>query len=260
MNPWLILKAMATQLPASRIRPPWYFTSWGAFALVLGGGVLILVGFLGYGVINSFFRLQRGELDLSRFAAQQTKTAGAVSSVNQRVDRSRIETADDPSLGPSDALVTIVEFGDFECPFTLRSFPIVKDLLAKYGSRIRFIFRDFPNSSIHPNALPAAIAAECAQEQGKFWQFHDLLFLNQDRLSGQAMIELGSQAGLEPTAFQSCIAGKKPQAEIEEDYNAGLTGGVQGTPTWFVNGFRIQGVIPKDVFIKVIDRGLAGKL
>lgn len=247
-----------SKAPQAQTTPP--HRPWVGFLIVVGSLILILLGFFGYGVAMNYRRLQTGELDLSRYTSSDLSAANVNAPMVDRVARTQIETSDDPTIGPSDAIVTIVEFSDFECPFCGQAYPIVKDVLRRYGDRVRFIYRDFPNPSLHINALPAALAAACANEQKKFWPYHDLLFAHQSALTKDDLRSYAQQADLNLTAFDQCVETQRHLTEIFDDYNAGVNAGVQGTPTWFVNGYRLQGVIAPDDFNKLVDLGLAGKL
>lgn len=244
--------------PQPNTAPP--HRPWVGFLVVVGSLILILLGFFAYGVAINYRRFTNGELDLSRYASSEISAANVNARAVDRVSRTQIETSDDPALGPADALVTIVEFGDFECPFCGQAYPIIKDLLRRYGDRVRFLYRDFPNPSIHVNALPAALAASCAEEQGKFWPYHDLLFTHQTELSSDSLRSLAQQASLNLVAFDQCVTSQRHLQEISDDYSAGVDAGVQGTPTWFINGYRLQGVLTPDDFNAIVDMGLSGKL
>lgn len=230
-----------------------------AIAAVLAA--LFVGGLFGALVLRAYRSVQRGEINLAQYdRRQQFTVASQAESASASVLRAELETGDDPAIGPDNARVTIVEFGDFECPFTQRSVAVVKDLIKKYGSKIRFIYRDFPNSSLHEHAMAAAVAAGCADEQRRFWQYHDLLFLQQDRLADENLLQYASDAGLDVTAFRACLQDGQRRAEVEADYREGLRFGVSGTPTWFINGRRVEGALPYDVMKKIVDYGLKGKL
>ncbi len=233
---------------------------WTIILLSIVAVVLILLGFFGYGVWVNYRRIKSGGVNLARYTTTKYTAADVNAPSIVSLPRSQVETADDPALGPSDAVVTIVEFGDFECPFSAESFLVIKDLLKKYGDRIRFIYRDFPNPSIHADALPAALSAACADEQDKFFSYHDLLFANQENLASDNLTDYAKQSGLNVVAYEQCVSSQRHLREIVEDYNAGVAAGVRGTPTWFVNGYRIEGAIPYDDFVQIVEAGLAGKL
>lgn len=150
---------------------------------------------------------------------------------------------DDPGIGTANAPVTIIAFEDFQCPYCAEAHPIIQQVLQKYPTQVLFVYRDFPLITVHPQALPAALAANCANEQGQFWQYHNSLFEQQDKL-GQANIyqTIAQQLRLNLTQFNACVSTKKYQAEIEQDFDAGILAGVDSTPTWFVNGIKLKGV------------------
>jgi Thioredoxin len=164
---------------------------------------------------------------------------------------------DDPALGPENAPVTIIEFGDFQCPycatFALETLP---RLLDDYGDRVRFVFRDFPIVSIDPFALKAAEAAECADDQGAFWEYHDLLFQNQAALEDASLKNYAASLGLDTAAFNHCLDYDKYRGEVLEDLRDGEEAGVTGAPNFFINGVLIQGAQPYSVFQAAIEAAL----
>lgn len=166
--------------------------------------------------------------------------------------RFEVSEDDDPALGPADAKVVLIEFGDYECPFCKRwRLQVFDPLMEKYGAQIRYVYRDFPLTSIHPEALPAAIAANCAGEQGKYWEFHDKLFLG-DSLGHEVYLQYAEELGLDMDAFQACLQDKAQEEEVMKDFREGLQLGVQGTPTFFINGAPVVGAQPLAVFEAII--------
>ncbi|MCS7011675.1 MAG: DsbA family protein, partial [Anaerolineales bacterium] len=166
-------------------------------------------------------------------------------------------TTDDPSLGPADAPVTIVEFSDYQCPYCkLWHDEVLPRILQEYGDQVRFIYRDYPLSS-HPEALPAARAANCAGEQNAYWQFHDALFSNQYGFGRQAYLDYAAALGLEIEAFRKCLESNRYEDEVLGDFRDGLRLGVNSTPTFFVNGTKIIGAQPFAVFKQLIEAELA---
>jgi len=160
---------------------------------------------------------------------------------------------DDPSVGPVDARVTIVEFSDFQCPFCQRAHPVINQILARYKEDIRFIYRDFPVASIHPDAQRAAEAGGCAHEQGKFWKLHDLLFQNQDDLSEKSVSDLAVQAGVNAVLFNECMRSGKFTSEVLQDIQEGTRLGVLGTPTFFINGNIVPGALSYETFAELVE-------
>jgi protein-disulfide isomerase len=147
-----------------------------------------------------------------------------------------LHNSDDPSVGPKTAPITIVAFEDFQCPFCFQAQPFLKKLLATHTGDVRLIYKDFPLSSIHPDAQAAAEAAQCAFKQGKFWEYHDELFANQSRYAEAFYRATAKKIGLNITAFNECLASGKSKQVISQDVDLGRTLGVVGTPTFFVNG------------------------
>ncbi|MCA9513459.1 MAG: thioredoxin domain-containing protein, partial [Myxococcales bacterium] len=164
--------------------------------------------------------------------------------------------ASDPSLGDPSAPVTVVEFSEFQCPFCARVKPTLAALKAKYGDKVRLVFKHNP-LPFHDHAMDAAKAAVCAQKQGKFWEMHDLLFDNQRALEPADLRGYAQQAGLDLKAWDRCVKDKATEAKIKADQ--ALAGAVtaRGTPTSFVNGMRLAGAQPLDAFAAVVDTALA---
>ncbi|HKE95502.1 MAG TPA: thioredoxin domain-containing protein [Povalibacter sp.] len=150
-------------------------------------------------------------------------------------------SAVDHSLGPDHAPVTLVEYGDFECPNCKQAAPAVKILLERYAGRVRLVFRHFPLEEVHPHALHAAEAAEAAGAQGKFWEMHDLLFENQRHLKQPQLHSYAERLGLDMARYTAEIDDEIYLQRVREHQRSGQDSGVRGTPTFFVNG-RIQDV------------------
>ena len=164
-----------------------------------------------------------------------------------------VVTKDDPALGNPNAEITIVEFADFGCPYSRESSFTLRQIAQANPDRVRFIYRDFPLTEIHPIAQKAAEAGECAQDQGRFWEYHDKLYQNQFDLSHERLYDFAEQLGMNATQFRSCLDSDRYRDEVINDYQEGVEAGVRGTPTWFINGNRISGSIPQDLFQQLID-------
>jgi protein-disulfide isomerase len=158
----------------------------------------------------------------------------------------------DHVLGPETAPVTIVEYGDYECPFCGAAHPVTKALVQTLGENLRFAYRHFPLSQIHPHAFQAAEAAEAAGAQGRFWELHDLLFEHQDRLDTQDLLSYASALGLGLEAFAADLAEHRHAQKIREDFSSGVRSGVNGTPTFFVNGVRHDGGYDLDSLLEAV--------
>ena len=172
--------------------------------------------------------------------------------------RENVEEAGRPARGPAKAPIEMIEFSDFQCPFCQRAFPTLMKVLDTYGDRIRFVYRHYPLQN-HPQARPAAEAAQCAHEQGKFWAYHNLLFGTPGQLSDAELKAAGASAGADPTAFNACVDSRKYAADVEADIKAGNDAGVSGTPAFFINGRELSGAQPFEEFKKIIDEELASQ-
>jgi len=147
----------------------------------------------------------------------------------------------DHAQGPADAPLTLVEYGDYECPYCGRAYPVVKEIQKRLGERLRFVFRNFPLNTIHEHASVAAQAAEAAAAQGKFWEMHDLLYEHQEDLDEVEMSQLALKLGLEIYRFDADMSGERFAARVGDDFRGGVRSGVNGTPTFFVGGVRHDG-------------------
>jgi protein-disulfide isomerase len=159
--------------------------------------------------------------------------------------------------GNPHAPVTIVEFSDFQCPFCRAAEATVRQILAKYPDRVSLAYRDFPLREIHPSAQKAAEAARCAQEQGKFWEYHDLLMSDPPRLDQNSLIADARSLRLDEKQFQSCLESGRTAPAVQRDVDAGMALGVTGTPGFFINGEFVSGAQPEAVFDKIIQADLA---
>jgi protein-disulfide isomerase len=157
------------------------------------------------------------------------------------------------------AKITLIEFSDFECPFCGRFHPTVKQAMEEYGEDIRWIYKHFPLTGIHPQAQPSAEASECVWEQAGdegFWEFADAMFENQDRLGSAFYAEVAQQIGVNIEQYQTCVLERKYQDKVQNDLNQGVQGGVTGTPGSFVNGTAVKGAVPYEQLKAIIDAAL----
>ena len=143
--------------------------------------------------------------------------------------------------GPASAAVTLVEYGDFECPHCGRAHYILNELLAQFADDVRLCFRHFPLAQVHPHAEPAAEASEAAAAQGQFWEMHDVLFENQDSLDDESLGEYAQELGLDLVMFLRDLSAGVYTDRVREDFMSGVRSGVNGTPTFFINGRRHDG-------------------
>ncbi len=230
------------QIDLNSQQKPWYKSAWFitlAVLIIIWFGSPLLLKLVDRGVEQTNF----------------TQTPGAMPEVTD-VPLSSIETTDDPWLGSPIAPVVIVEFGDFECPFCKESYPIIKKVLELYPEAVKLIYRDFPVTSLHSQAVPAAEAANCAFRIGgssAFWKFHNALYEQQDNLGPEFYSALAASLNLNQDNFDKCLSQHLTLAEIQTDLNDGLAAGIVGTPTWFVNGRKVEGAITLELWQQLID-------
>lgn len=154
-----------------------------------------------------------------------------------------------PFLGRADASVIVQEFSDFQCPACQSAESTVKKIVQDYGDRIRFEYKHFPLTRIHPKAFSAALASECAHDQGKFWEYHDLLFLNQPNFSNPDLESYASQLGLDAASFSACLKSRAKADIVNSNMDEAESLGLTGTPTFFVNGKKLNswGLLEQEV-------------
>jgi protein-disulfide isomerase len=156
--------------------------------------------------------------------------------------------------GPAEAAVTLVEYGDYECPYCGAAYPIIKEVQERMGERLRFVFRNFPITTSHPHAEQAAEAAEAAAAQGRFWQMHDLLYENQRRLGDEDLRAYAGQLGLEVEPFDQELTEHVHAPRVREDFMSGVRSGVNGTPTFYINGLRYDDSYELDTLLAALER------
>ena len=226
----------------------YFYSIMVVFAFAAG----ILVGFLAWGRSAPRYAANpspAGEIQDSAPDAQPEYT------------RYKIPTDGFPSFGPKNAPITVVEFSDYQCPFCQRFHQdTYKSLLNAYPGQIRFVYRNLPLTSIHPEAMPAAAASLCAQEQSAdaYWAYHDKLFSGS--LGREAYLQYATELNLDTTAFEACLDSGKQESVVQKDMDFALSLGVRSTPTFFVNGIPIVGAQPLQSFQQLIDKELAGEI
>jgi len=161
--------------------------------------------------------------------------------------------------GPATAPVTLMEYGDFECPYCGMAYPVVKALRQRLGPRLRFAFRHFPLIEVHPHAEPAAEAAEAAGAQGKFWEMHDMLFENQQALEPEDLARYAAALDLDLERFLSELAMHVHAPRVREDLISGIRSGVNGTPTFFINGVHHEGPFDFDTMLRAIESAMVAE-
>jgi protein-disulfide isomerase len=257
--PSFILRVMATydldlesKRPSAKRGLGCAIAGWAMFAVLLG-----VVGFFGYRVWFYYGQIRRGELvELPQFRSNFTSSGASAAVGSANPDRQVVEAGDHPAEGPAAdvAKLTIVQFADFQCPFSKEEATVVRTLMRKYGDRVRFVYRDYPLVSIHPDATQASLAAECAREQGKFWAYHDKLYLNSPSLGFQDLVRYAEEIGVDTRQFERCLVDERYRDKVEEDRALAERLGLRGTPTFFFNGQRVEGAVPEDVFENLIEK------
>jgi protein-disulfide isomerase len=161
-------------------------------------------------------------------------------------------SATGPSRGNVKAAITIVEFGDFQCPFCAQAEATLKAVLAKHPDDVRLVFRNYPLGELHPDAQFAAQAGVCADGQGKFWELHDAMFQDQHALGAPALQDAARRIGIDPDRFSHCLSDFATAQAVATDLHAGDAAGVNGTPAFFINGRPLSGNVPAESFEALI--------
>ncbi len=218
---------------------------------VLTPVVLVSIFIVFYGLSLT----DNGQGEMVDTASQTTLPEAGQQKEPQRL---QVSLNDDPVKGSGNAPVTIIEFGDFQCPFCARFFfdtlPSIQSEYIDTG-KVRLVYRDFPISN-HQYAQKAAEAAECADEQGMFWEYHDKLFENQEQLSTENFKKWASELGIDSIQFDECLDSGRMAGEVQSDLKEGRSYGVRGTPTFFINGIVLNGAYPFETFRQIIEQEL----
>jgi len=166
-------------------------------------------------------------------------------------------TQHDHILGPANASVTLVEYGDYECPYCGAAFPNVRRVLQHFGPKLRYVFRHFPLTQVHPEAEPAAETAEFAGAHKRFWEMHDGLYENQDRLGPQLLFSLAETLGLSEVELRDALATEKYAPKVKSDFLGGVRSGVNSAPSFFINGRQHEGTFEYEALVSAIDSHLS---
>ncbi len=234
--------------PAPPAKKRWWKRWWGVLILVLLVLILAFAAYVGYLVYQQLHPPPQASAENTNHFTVSSDAAAPFS-----IDKTRLVRNTSPSLGSPNAKVQIVEFADFECPYCQESYSVIRSLAATYGDRIYYVFRYYPVLELHEHAEAAAEAAACAEQQGKFWAYHDRLFQNQDHLEAADLRTYASTVGLDLTAYDQCVSGGQVKATVGQDVSDATALGVRGTPTWFINGYKVEGAIPQTTFKQIID-------
>ena len=169
-----------------------------------------------------------------------------------------VDSDRDHIQGPATAAVTLVQYGDYECPYCGAAYPIIQDVQSRMGGRLRFVFRNFPIPTSHPHAEQAAEAAEASDAQGRFWEMHDMLYENQRRLRDEDLLAYAERLELDVERFAKELAEHVHAERVHEDFMSGVRSGVNGTPTFYINGVRHDDSYEPDVLLDALERAARG--
>ena len=206
----------------------------------------------------------RTYLQQQKLAARRASFVEAIRSQANIVDRlqappivrAEVAVGGAPVRGAADAPVILVEFSDFHCPFCKRVQPTLAQLLERYPGKVKLAYRDFPIDSLHPQARRAAEAARCARDQGKFWEYHDLLFAGPPSAAPESLDRSAGQIGLDLVAFEGCLSSGVHAAAVQRDVDEGARLGLNGTPAFFINGRPLTGAQPLEAFVRIVEEEL----
>lgn len=238
---------LADAVVQSRLKP-WYKRLSGRIILTILGVFALFVFYLSLSSVTSLVRINKGDVFDQTTGTWTTYEEYKASQEGV----SQVITEDDPFLGTDEPLVYIVAYESFACPFCKSNQADLKRMLDKFGPVVRFIFKDFPTESLHPNVFEAHLAAGCAQDQNKFWEYHDVLFANQENLSKSSLKQYAKDLGLDMNKFDACLDNEEHASEIRQDYAQGVDLGAKGTPAYFINGQLINYEIPYDLWEQIL--------
>ncbi len=233
----------------SSLEKKWYKKGWGIVLLIIAGIILLVLGIFIFTTVKYWLMIRSGKgYSISSKFYNNFQTNLKSNSSSDTAIRAEIETSDDPYKGNPVASIVVVEFIDFKCPICKESDSIMKKVIDNYGHKIKLIVRDFPIESTHPGATKLSEIAQCAHEQNRYWQMHDSLFANQDSLIATLddtnIQALSNLASTDYTKLTACLNGGKAKNEVDQDYATAFKHSVNGTPTFFINGKMVTGLIP----------------
>lgn len=232
----------------------WYKRWWGRLIIIFLFLALASTIYLVVRVVNQYQHLKNGDTYIEASGTWITKSQ--FEEGKEKILESI--TDDDPWLGAEDPVIYVVAYESFGCPFCKDNQPDIRQLIAKFGSIVRFVSKDFPTEGLHPNVLNAHLAANCANEQGKYWEYRDLLYANQateanpERFIKENLLTLSRQVGVNNTQFKNCLDSEKYLQEIKQDVASGYNVKVVGTPSYVVNGSLIEGEIKFAVWEEIV--------
>ena len=235
----------------------WYQKWWGVVLIVLSIVVLLAALLFTFLTLRYWWQIKKGQgklLQKEFYSSFNPSISQASKKIN--IKRSEVETSDDPFLGNPNAEVVIVEFVDYSCSNCKQSALIMKEVMKKYAYKAKLIIRDFPAESVYSGTTKLSELAYCAQQQDRFWQMHDAIFNNQaNLLSGLSNSQLQNLSNLAFTdldKLKKCLNSSQAKYEVNQDYSDALGFGVRGTPTFFINGQKVEGAVPLNTWEKFL--------
>lgn len=242
-------------------KQPWYNSGWKIIGAGLASLIAIIIIVFVFLIIKYWWQIKRGEGAVLQTQFKQSFTAvykPGANFLNPTISRAEVESTSSPFMGRADAPVVIVEFMDYKCPNSRLAAPIMSAVVAKYGNKVKVIIRDFPAETLHPGATRLAYLAYCARQQGRFpLPLYNILFSEQDNLSANLteaeVSRLSVVAGLSAGDLIKCMAEPQTSYAVQRDFIEGVRMGVSGTPTFFVNGQKVEGVVPLGTWEKLLN-------
>lgn len=231
-----------------KLKNKWFCKWWGIIIIVF---IIFVLAEATYFFIKFFEykkEIEAGGIITNTVLGQYSIYEGNNNIQETNVSRAELETISDPRMGTDSPIMTIVEFGDFSCPYCFIMHRVLRDFVMENATKVQLIFRDFPLEENYNRAM----IADCAFEQTRFWQMHDDLFLYQESFSEDMVNKFGKEMGLDMDKFNTCRKEQKYKSEIEDDLTVGLKAGVSGTPTLFINGYKFAGVVPRTVLDQIL--------
>ncbi len=226
---------------------PWYKSFWKVLIMLVVLFIVLIGTLLALMVFQEYQRIQQGELPSYLIGADLNQNTNAATGYKPT-------TGDDPYLGNINATVKIISFEDYQCPFCQRSHEVIKSVIESYPNDVLYVARDFPLETIHQQAFEAAMASECADDQGRYWDYRDLLFENQEYFSQpNTFKDLAEQLGMDTVVFEECLSSEKHRDEVMQDKDEGLLAQVTSTPTFFVNDTKLEGLYSEADWINIIE-------
>ena len=233
-----------TQIQKSQKPKSWYKRWWAIVLFVISGIILLIAPLFIYQTYKVYQEIKTGTFFSMSVLADQAP-----------YDMELLLDDFSPSLGSENAKVQVIEFGDFNCPLCQQSSITFRLLMNQYSDQVKFYWRNYP--VVSPSSIDLAVTGICANKQDKFWQYHDYLFNNQSLIDPNNLKGLAAASGLNMVEYEKCMNNKMTSAQILKDNYAAADGEVRGTPTFFINGYKVEGVVPHEVWQKIIDAFLA---